>query len=157
MLVFIVPPKSQEISKSWRQTCQLFERCLRSICRQTDADFKVIVVCHETPNIQFSRPAVHYVEVDFDMPKDYLEQERDKGKKVIRGLRYACQFSPNHVMFVGADDCLSCHIAEFTNQNIHFNGWVLSKGYVYQENSHGKTLFFVKELLKFRPLTSSGQ
>jgi len=135
MIVFIVPLKSQEVSKSWIQTCQLFERCLRSICGQTDANFKVIVVCHENPNIQFSHPDVHYVEVNFTIPQDYLEKERDKGKKVITGLLYARQFSPNHVMVVDADDCLSCHIAEFTNQHIHSNGWVLSKGYVYQENS----------------------
>ncbi len=135
MLVFVIPLKSKEVASSWEQTCQLLERCLRSICNQTDPNFKVIVVCHTKPSIQLDRPNIYYLEVNFDIPNNYLEKELDKGKKVIAGLLYARQFSANHIMIVDADDCISCHIAKFTNQNPNSNGWVLNKGYVYQENS----------------------
>lgn len=135
MLIFVIPLKSKGNSNLWQQTCQLLERCLRSICRQTDPDFKVIVVCHEKPKLQFAHPNIHYIEVAFNIPKNYLEQQQDKGKKIITGLLYARQFSPDHIMLTDADDCLSCHIANFTNQHIGSNGWVLNKGYVYQENS----------------------
>ncbi|MBD2253164.1 glycosyltransferase family A protein [Nostoc parmelioides] len=136
MLVFVIPLKSQQVAKSWKNVSQLFERCLRSICEQTDTNFRVVVVCHEKPDIKFNHPHVNYVEVDFPIPdRNILQQRQDKGKKIIKGLMYARHFSPTHVMIVDADDCLSGRIAEFTNQHPNVNGWYLNKGYVYQEKS----------------------
>lgn len=137
MIAFVVPLKSKKIARSWQRTSQLFERCLRSICRQTNSNFTVIVVCHEKPEIEFTHPNVHYIEVDFKIPdKDnFIEKEKDKGKKIITGLRYARQFSVNHAMVVDADDCLSCHLAEFTARFPDAEGWFLHRGYVYQESS----------------------
>ncbi|HEY9802616.1 MAG TPA: glycosyltransferase family A protein [Leptolyngbyaceae cyanobacterium] len=136
MIVFVIPLKSQKVSQDWEKVCQLFERCLQSICRQTDPNFRVIVVCHEKPNIQFTHPHVHYVEADFPIPNQtLLEKSQDKGKKIIKGLIFARFFSPNHVMIVDADDCISKRISEFTNQHPDVNGWYLNKGYVYQESS----------------------
>ncbi|QLE58536.1 glycosyltransferase family 2 protein [Nostoc sp. TCL26-01] len=136
MLVFVIPLKSQQVSKDWDNVCQLFDRCLRSICQQTDANFRVVVVCHEKPDIQFTHPQVDYVQVDFPTPnQDYRDKMRDRGKKVIVGVIYAQRFSAHHMMIVDADDCLNRRVAEFTNQHPDVNGWVFQKGYVYQENS----------------------
>ncbi|MGB7442675.1 MAG: hypothetical protein WA919_16550 [Coleofasciculaceae cyanobacterium] len=135
MLVFIVPLKSAKVSKSWKYVCQIFERCVRSICSQTDSNFRVVVVCHEKPNIQFNHPHLHYIEVDFPLPEDLGGKRRDKAKKTIKGLMYARQFSPTHIMVADPDDCLSRHTADFTNQHPNSTGWFLDKGYVYQEKS----------------------
>lgn len=140
MLIFVIPLKSKKVAKSWENTCQLLERCLRSICNQTDPNFKAIVVCHETPSLEFNHPNIHFLEVNFETPdptsEDLLEAgRRDKSKKIIAGLLYAQQFSPTHIMTADADDCVNCHLAEYTNQHSQANGWVISKGYVYQENS----------------------
>jgi hypothetical protein len=136
MLIFIVPLKSKEVSKSWANTCQLLERSLYSICNQTDLRFKVIVVCSTRPEIQFDHPNIEYLEVDFDVPKTYSEKELDKGRKVVRGLLYARDFSPSHIMVVDADDCISCNLVKYVNENSNASGWVLNNGYVYQEDSH---------------------
>ncbi len=135
MLIFIIPLKSKEVAKSWVNTCQLLERSLRSICSQTDPRFKVIVVCNTKPELQFQHPSIDYIEVDFTIPHSLLEKDLDKGKKVIRGLLHAHQFSPQHVMVVDADDCISCHLTQYVNQHPNSSGWVLNNGYVYQENS----------------------
>ena len=136
MIVFVIPLKSQQVSKSWSSVCHFFERTVRSLCRQTDSNFQIIVVCHEKPDIQFSHPQIHYKQVNFPIPTDYHSKSIDRTRKNIAGLYYARQFSPDHVMVVDADDCLSCHLAEFTNQSPQSNGWFLDKGYVYQEGSY---------------------
>ncbi|MGD1921077.1 MAG: glycosyltransferase family 2 protein, partial [Pleurocapsa sp.] len=109
MFVFIVPLKSAQVSNSWQQVCQLFERTLRSICQQTNQNFQVICVCHEKPEIDFSHPSVSYLQVDFPIPywnkKTFVRAENhnqcvDKGRKMWLGLAEAKMFDPSHIMFV---------------------------------------------------------
>jgi hypothetical protein len=138
MLVFVIPLKSPQVSKSWERVCKLFERTVRSACNQTSSNFHVIVVCHEKPKIAFSHPQITYLEVDFPTPKEtnpVARGDTDKGRKLLKGLIYAQQFSPSHTMTVDADDCVSKHLAELVEKHPQENGWYISKGYKYQENS----------------------
>jgi len=151
MLVFVIPLKSSQVSKDWDLVSQLFERCLKSVCNQTSDKFRVIVVCHEKPNIGFSHPYITYIEVDYPLPGQQLKElgleqevdwkgtevfsrDIDKGRKLLNGLAYAEKFSPSHVMVVDADDCVSKNIAKFVEQNPDCNGWYIKKGYLYHEN-----------------------
>lgn len=139
MLVFIVPLKSKEVSKSWNRVTNLFERTVRSICNQTSSNFRVVVVCHQRPDIEFHHPHVTYLEVDFLPPKEvdaFSRGHTDKGRKILKGLSYAEKFAPSHTMAVDADDCISKHLAEFVNQYPDCNGWVINKGYKYQDGSN---------------------
>ena len=97
-MIFIIPVKSAVISPSWDKFSKIFERTVRSVCQQTDQDFKVVVVCHEKPITAFKHPNIHYVHVDFPPPtpeatKDFKEffslKRADKSKKVIAGFEYA--------------------------------------------------------------------
>ena len=157
MIVFIIPLKSAQLSKSWSRVSKLFERTLRSICNQTSPDFRVIIVCHEKPTVNFNHPHVTYIEVDFPVPawqqtgnpqKDYADIRRDKSRKIWTGLIHVRSLNPSHVMFVDADDCISKRIAEFVSQNPHHNGWFISRGYEYQDGSkiiyHKKNNFYKK-------------
>ena len=56
MLVFLIPIKSYKIANSWIELSKMIERCLGSVCNQTSLEFKVIVVCHERPDINFYHP-----------------------------------------------------------------------------------------------------
>jgi len=151
MLVFVIPLKSSQVSKDWDLVSQLFERCLKSVCNQTSDKFRVIVVCHEKPNIGFSHPHITYIEVDYPSPIQQLKElgleqevdwkwtevfsrDLDKGRKLLNGLAYADKFSPSHVMVVDADDCVSKNIVKFVEQNSNSNGWYIKRGYLYHEN-----------------------
>ena len=157
MLVFIVPIKSAKLSRSWSLSSRLFERCLRSICQQTSQNFRVVVVCNERPEIQFSHPNVHYIEVDFPPPVPVPDEERtagyeygfsrdiarknaDKARKIHTGLDYAARYHPTHSMVVDADDCVSSRLAEFVARNPRSDGWFFKKGYMYPEG--GRFLYF---------------
>ena len=140
MIVFIIPLKSRQVSRDWVKVCWLLERTVRSIVNQTSENFRLIIVCHERPEISIEHPAINYVEVDFSPPKlrqvnVISEMDRDKNKKMWLGLEHADQFSPSHVMFVDADDCISCRIVDFVSQYPHSNGWFLDSGYVYEDSS----------------------
>lgn len=138
MLVFVVPLKSQQVSKSWDLVTQLFERCVKSLCNQTSAEYRVIVVCNERPKIEFNHPKITYIEVDFPPPNEpdsITRGHTDKGRKILKGLIDAQEFLPTYTMAVDADDCVSKHLAEFVNQNHNCNGWFINKGYKYQNNS----------------------
>ena len=152
MFVFIVPLKSARVSNSWQQVCRLFERTLRSICQQTDRNFRVICVCHEKPEIDFTHPSVSYLQVDFPIPywnkKTFVRAENhnqcvDKGRKMWLGLAEAAKLNPSHIMFVDADDCISNRIVDFVSrQEPNCNGWYFDRGYEYEE---GKETIFLRQ------------
>jgi hypothetical protein len=160
MLVFIIPLKSAKVSASWQQVSQLFERTIKSVCNQTSAKFKVIVVCNERPEIEFEHPNITYIEVDFLPPtgekegdKSYQSKDADKQKKIFVGLTQAYQFNPTHVMFVDADDCVSKHLAHFVSQNPGSNGWIFNRGYEYIDGS--KSILLRNQSFNYRCGTSS--
>jgi hypothetical protein len=136
MLVFIIPLKSPQASKSWNYVSKLFERCLKSVCNQTSSNFRVIVVCNQKPDIEFEHSSVNYIQVNFPVPAPtYGDRSRDKASKILTGLRASKDLPSSHVMPVDADDCVSKHLAEFVNQTPHCNGWFVNKGYIYEEGS----------------------
>lgn len=140
MLVFIIPLKSPQVSKSWDRVTRLFERSVKSVCNQTSDNFKVIVVCHEKPVIEFSHPHVTYIEVDpinFPLPSQEGAKKvgLDKFRKILVGVKKALPLEPSHIMQVDADDCVSKHLAEFVEQNPQSNGWFVNSGYVYPDGS----------------------
>jgi glycosyltransferase involved in cell wall biosynthesis len=167
MLLFIIPLKSKEVSQSWTSTCQLLERCLRSICNQTDSRFQVLVVCNGKPDISYAHPQIEYLEVDLQIPETYEEKSFDKSKKTILGLLYSQKFSVDHVMVVDADDCVSNRLAAFVNAHMDSDGWVIKQGYIYKENDlvmrHEKIRFNQQcgscNILKFEqcPLPEDGE
>ncbi len=156
-MIFIIPVKSAQISPSWEKFSKIFERTLKSVCQQTDQDFKVVVVCNEKPLTKFSHPNVYYHSVDFPPPtpeatKDFTglhsPKEADKAKKIIAGLDYAKQFNSSHTMVVDADDCINRNIVSFIKKNSTTDGWYSKSGYVYKEGS--KLIF--KKTDKFNSL-----
>ncbi|NEO20625.1 MULTISPECIES: glycosyltransferase family A protein [unclassified Moorena] len=150
MLVFVIPLKSRNVSKSWEHVSKLFERCIKSVCNQTSSEFRVIVVCNEKPEITFSHPHIIYLEVDYPTPKEKNPIAiglTDKGRKVLTGLTYARRFDPTHAMNVDADDCVSKQLAEFVRQNPQGNGWFINRGYKYRD---GEDCLYLKRKQFYR-------
>jgi hypothetical protein len=138
MLVFIIPLKSKKVCQSWESVCNLFERTVKSICNQTTNHFRVIVVCNEKPNIEFTHPNITYIERDFVVPvPDWRNKNLDRTRKLITGLIYAknMDVKPTHIMCVDADDCISKNLAAFVNSHPQANGWFINKGYIYYDGS----------------------
>jgi hypothetical protein len=143
-MLFIIPVKSAQISPSWVRFTKLFERCIRSVCQQTDQDFIVIVVCHEKPETAYQHPNIHYHQVDFPPPSpdngtvfklNHSDKEADKAKKILAGIEFGTQFNKQYAMVVDADDCINNQIVSFVRKNSDEPGWYFNSGYIYKEGS----------------------
>ena len=143
-MLFIIPVKSAIISPSWPRFSKLFERCLKSVCQQTDQDFKVVVVCHEKPDIEFQHPNIYYHQVHFTPPVPENDtiikltssaKEADKAKKILAGIEFGEQFNRPYAMVVDADDCISNQIVSFVKDHAAEPGWYFNSGYIYKEGS----------------------
>ena len=143
MITFIIPVKSEKVSGSWADFSKLFERTLKSVTNQTSQNFKVVVVCHEKPVVDFEHSNVEYIFVDFEVPvlktapkekHDGLKEE-DKSKKILAGVAYAENHNSDYYMVVDADDCISNKLVSHIEANKNQNkiGWYINKGYFYRE------------------------
>ncbi|WP_411894459.1 glycosyltransferase family A protein [Winogradskyella sp. A2] len=140
MLTFVVPVKSKSVTSNWFKFSQIFERTLKSICNQTDSNFKVLVVCHEIPIVDYTHENLHFVHPDFHPPnKDYISPKEflikkriDKGNKIKLGVEYASKiFNTDYIMLVDSDDFVSNRIASFVNRKGNeLPGWYIGKGYL---------------------------
>lgn len=142
MIVFIVPLKSKAVSKDWELVSRLINRCLNSICNQTNSEFMVLVACHEIPDTNFNHDSrVKFLQIDFPPPvlknnsDDYLLKEADKAKKILFATEYSIKLKADYVMTVDADDCISNKISEyvFKRGKDFISGWFIHKGYLYPE------------------------
>jgi hypothetical protein len=138
MVIFVVPLKSRKASKSWEYTSKLFGKCVRSLCNQTSLEFRVVVVCHEKPDIDFDHPHISYIQAEFSSPElgdGHSAMIEDRTRKVMMGLYLARGHQPSHVMIVDADDCVSNQLAEFVSDKSRSqcNGWFVNDGYRYTD------------------------
>jgi hypothetical protein len=157
MLIFIVPIKSSKLASDWSEFSKLVERTLKSICNQNSQNFKVVVACHELPNISYQNNKIEYIQVDFDPPqlveddwdKNRELKEGDKARKILVGFKKAKSYNPDYVMVVDSDDLISNNIVSFVEKhNDDISGWYFPKGYFYKEGA--KYLFLNKENFNIR-------
>jgi hypothetical protein len=148
MLTFIIPLKSKKVSDDWQAVLRSLGYTLDSIANQTSSDWRVIIACHDIPEIDIPFDGkVIITQVDFGVPK--APENLDTKHKVLRTrilsidkfrkVRVAAQqlhtYRTDFVMLLDADDLISSHLCEFANDNVDKNGWYVSQGYVWTEGS----------------------
>jgi hypothetical protein len=135
MLVFILALQSPEASKDWVRVSQLCERTLRSVCAQT-SHFRAFLVCNVRPKTDFTHPNLSIIERDFPIPSaTSAARMNDKWDKLKVGLTAARHLAPAHVMLMDADDCVHRDLAAHVNRNPGAIGWLMTKGYIWDEGS----------------------
>lgn len=140
VIVFLTSIRHPLNANSYDRVLALLDATLRSVCAQTDPEFRVIVVCNELPAHPFADERVVFLPVGFPPPSDVphacigMDALRlDRGCKYLVGLAHASRFSPDHVMFFDADDYVSNRIAAFANAHAEAPGWYVPGGYAYDE------------------------
>lgn len=134
MLVFVIPLKSARASRSWDRVTRLVRRTVRSACGQTCPEFRVVLCCHEVPELGFEDKRIVVLPPPADPPAANVDlQRRDKGLKVLAGLQWARDNGPCHAMVLDADDCVSRRLAQHVAANPERHGWFISRGYIHQE------------------------
>lgn len=135
MIVFLTSVRHPQNSNDFRKVEALLEMSLRSVCAQTDGNFRVVVVCNAVPQIGFKDERIVYHVVDFPPPS--LEKKiklrvvyKDKGTKMLSGMLLARQFNPDYFAIFDADDFVSRRVAEFANARPGQAGWYVDAGYL---------------------------
>ena len=132
MIYFGIPLRSKASSNNWEQICLSFNRTLWSVYNQTNPSFKIIVVCHEIPNLlKHYDERVEFIQVNIPFPENLDEQMCDKGYKVHTIGKRIREMGGGFTMIVDADDLYSNRIAQFVIDNPNQNGWVMKTGYEY--------------------------
>lgn len=153
MVVFITSVRHPRNSHSYSQVLSLLKATLKSVCAQTDEDFRVIVVANQVDDIGFSHPNIEWVIVDFPAPSGehgpktgISAVRRDKGCKYAVALCRAKEYAPDYIMFFDADDFVNRKIAAFCNGRKGQNGWYVDRGYVWRDETliYGDMLEFYK-------------
>jgi hypothetical protein len=138
MLTFITAVRHPHNSVSYERVSRLLDATLHSVCRQTDPEFCVVVVCNELPSITIDDPRVQFVTTDFPPPSDqtggavdFNDGVIDKGSKLVLGVAAARVHNPDHVMFFDCDDLVHHGLAEFVNRSPTTAGWYSPSGYLH--------------------------
>ena len=165
-LAFLIAIKSPAVATSWPEYARYVERTLRSVCRQTSGDFRVVVICNRMPDINFTSDRLTVIAADFPSPgDDYSAKVDDKKKKIVTGLISLAGRPPRHVMVVDSDDCISRDLVRHVAAQPDVPGWYIDQGYEYPEGSRfirwrdqgffkicGSSVIARYDLVRFQPL-----
>jgi hypothetical protein len=137
MVTFITSIRHPHNSNDFAKVEALFEMSLKSVCAQTDPNFRVMVVANDVPRVTFKDSRVDYHVVDFPCPAPQrgpatgmTALARDKGTKLVAGMLAARQFKPAYFAIFDADDLMSNRIAGFVNTHPSEAGWYVDAGYI---------------------------
>ena len=136
---FLIPLQSKQVSRNWARVTKLFELMLGSIMQQTSENFRVLVACHEIPEVPFADdPRLRFYPVDFAPPaSDAPSQVRvtDKYDKLAVLMKELGTIEHSFSMCVDADDLVSRKLVEFAHAHPESNGWIFPHGYRYSMGS----------------------
>lgn len=134
MLYFLIPLRSKKTTTDWPKISYLLNLTLVSIFNQTNPNFKVMIACHEIPDIQpeFLKK-VSIFQVDYPAPLTQEEQMTDKYYKKRLMMKEMLKHNGGFIMFTDADDLVSNRLAAFVDEdaNRNIDGWYFENGYEY--------------------------
>jgi hypothetical protein len=134
IVTFGIPLKSARTSKDWGQTQALLGATLRSIFRQSDQRWRILICGHEMPEIpEMVDSRIEFIASRFRPPPlprpGHVGKSREDKyqKRIIMGLRVAA-FGAGYFMDLDADDLVHRDLVATALETEH--GCVITKGYV---------------------------
>ncbi len=130
MLYFGIPVASKKVLRNWDHSTKLLNDTLRSILNQTDPDLKVLVACHEVPEVSAKDDRrLEFLPVEFPPPIYRDEGIVDKHRKrevIAKRLR---DLGGGYLMYVDSDDLVSNRMVDFVRSDQAPHGYILKTGY----------------------------
>lgn len=132
MITFCIPLLSRQVSRDWEVVSELFNRTLWSCYNQTNSEFRVIVACHEIPELSKRYDSrLEFIQVDSPIPTSQHEKMIDKGYKTHTCALRLRSAGGGYAMLVDGDDLVSRRISQFVCDNPGQNGFYVKSGYAY--------------------------
>lgn len=129
---FIIPLRAKSASKDWARVCRLLRDTVRSALAQSDPNFRVIVACHDLPDLgDIEDDRLIVLQGDFPAPQSLLEQAYDKrAKKRLAAIEIRRQ-GGGYIMLLDSDDFVSHRLVEYVLQDEERDGYFFPDGYEY--------------------------
>lgn len=133
MLAFVTSFRARALAADWEYHVRLLERTLASLLAQTETGIRVVVVCHEVPDVRIRDPRLHFITVAFPLPRrEFNDLTVDKVLKISVGARWAIDNGCRFLMYADADDLVSRRLAAFARRRPDANGWYFTDGFVHR-------------------------
>jgi hypothetical protein len=98
-------------ARDWPLVEALLDLTLTSVRAQTDADFRVVIACHDRPRLERDDPQVELVEVDWPvLPPDPYNDDSGRKKHALNDLVLAR--GGGLLMLLDADDWVDTRLVE---------------------------------------------
>ncbi|MBY0001875.1 hypothetical protein H7S55_16990 [Priestia aryabhattai] len=131
-IAFGISLKSKKVSRNWNKVQKNLSNTLKSIFRNTDQHFRVVIAGHNKPTIKELRDKrVKWLPVKFSSPtspKGFTQDKMRKRRKIGEYL-YKVGFS-GYFMAVDADDWIHHRFVEYIRSQPFSNAFILEKGLI---------------------------
>ncbi|WP_438766463.1 hypothetical protein [Kushneria sp. TE3] len=140
---FGIPLRAKACSQNWTMVCNNLEQTLLSLARQSRADFRVLVACHERPEVDTFGLDVEFIIAETPPPAPDAvnskgEPVNDKPmKKALVGVALARQVDqPFYYMHLDADDLIHPELVATTLADDNRCGYLIDKGIIFDRLNH---------------------
>lgn len=131
---FGIPLRSRACAMNWEQVCSNFALTLDSLARQTRRDFRVLVSCHDIPDVDTRGLNIRFLKAGFPPPFDDNGQPgNDKHKKKHRlGLELGKEMGEDvYFMPLDADDLVHPALVETVLEDDNRTGYLIERGLMF--------------------------
>lgn len=131
---FGIPLKARATAKNWDWTVRDFNRTLASIYNQTNQNFRVLVGCHDIPELLIpTDERLQFLQMNAPPPEPGAEVTRffhdRKSKLWLAGQRMKV-LGGQWFMSIDADDLISSRLVDLVLNNQNTNGYIATHGYL---------------------------
>lgn len=128
---FGMPLRSAVTTKNWEGVSHLFRNAVRAIAAQTDPDIRILVACHEIPDMRdIADPRLEFLAADNPRPHDIPSQMLDKAAKIRRVAEEICRRGGGYFVLMDADDLVSNRLAAHIRADDNRRGYLMETGYI---------------------------
>lgn len=131
---FGIPLKARSAARNWEWTVRDFNRTLASIYNQTNSNFRVLVGCHEQPDVLVPTDTrLEFLYLDAPPPEpgaDKFRQLDDRKSKIWLCGQRMKSLGGSWFMSIDADDLVSGRLVEFVLNNPAADGYIAEHGYL---------------------------
>ena len=124
MIGIVIPLKAKRMSADWQMTEALLRQTLASVSRQSCQAFRVLIVCHEIPDVgpkqaRWTLPPIGIAGAPFSPPSERVafQMRQDKERKVAIGIARLLREGCDWIMKLDADDLLAQETCKFIEES----------------------------------------
>ena len=133
-MIFCIPLKPKVKANDWGLVCKNLNETILSIKNQVGSyNNKIIIACHDKPEIDVSDVDCRFVFADWDVDTIVHEKYKDKSLKIkLLGVELQ-KYDGEYAMLLDADDVLSRDLAQHVYSEASEHGYCVEYGYAYDK------------------------